>query len=60
MYIQNAILEISQVNVLEKYKTITGRKIIPFFSQDFESFDINYPFDIELLKLKLKKKLRFN
>ena len=58
MYIQNAILEISQVNVLEKYKTITGRKIIPFFSQDFEGFDINYPFDIELLKLKLKKKLR--
>ena len=60
MYIQNAILEISQVNVLEKYKTITGRKIISFFSQDFEGFDINYPFDIELLKLKLKKKLRFN
>lgn len=53
-YIQNASLEISRVSVLDKYKTITGKKIIPFFTKGIEGFDINHPTDLELAK-KIKK-----
>jgi len=55
MFIQNASLEISRINVLKKYKTITGKKIVPFFTKGNEGFDINYPTDIKLLKLKERK-----
>ena len=52
--IQNASLEISNVEVIYKYKTITGKKIIPFYTIDNEGFDINHPQDIFLAKY-LKK-----
>jgi len=52
--VQNASLEISKINVLKKYKTITGKKIIPFYPNQLESFDINYPDDIKLLKILIK------
>lgn len=52
--IQNASLEISNVEVIYKYKTITGKKIIPFYTIDNEGFDINHPQDILLAKY-LKK-----
>ena len=42
VYSQNASLEISKTEVLKKYKTITGKKIMPFFSNDLEGTDINY------------------
>ena len=54
--VQNASLEISKVEVLKKYKTITGKKILPFFLPSVESFDINYPEDLVYLKNKVMKK----
>lgn len=54
-YVQNACLEISKMQVLEKYKTITGKKIIPFFTKKHEGFDINYPNDITRAKTLVKK-----
>jgi CMP-N,N'-diacetyllegionaminic acid synthase len=51
IYSQNASLEISKTNVLKKNKTITGKKIIPFFSNRIESIDINYKEDF----IKAKK-----
>jgi CMP-N,N'-diacetyllegionaminic acid synthase len=54
--VQNASLEISKINVLKKYKTITGKKIIPFYTNQFEGFDINYPADIKLAKVIIKEK----
>lgn len=51
IYSQNASLEISKTDVLKKYKTITGKKIIPFFSSKIEGLDINYKEDL----LKAKK-----
>ncbi len=55
-FIQNASLEISNISVLKKYRTITGKKIIPYFSKGFESFDINYPLDLDFVKYLIHKK----
>ena len=57
VYVQNASLEISKVDVVKKYKTITGKKILSFHSKNSEGFDINFPIDILLAKLLVKKKL---
>ena len=54
--VQNASLEISKTEVLKKYKTITGKKILPFFSPSMEGFDINYPEDLVNLRNKIIKK----
>lgn len=54
IYSQNASLEISKIEVLKKYKTITGKKIMPFYSTDKESIDINYKADF------IKAKKNFN
>ena len=56
IFVQNASLEISSVDVLKKYKTITGKKIVPFFTKGYEGYDINYPSDIKLFKLEMNKK----
>lgn len=55
-FVQNASLEISSVDVLKKYKTITGKRIVPFYTKGIEGFDINYPSDIKLIKLEMNKK----
>jgi CMP-N-acetylneuraminic acid synthetase len=59
VYIQNGSLEISRVEVVDKYKTITGKKIIPYFTSDNEGFDINYPENISQAKfmIKINKKI---
>jgi len=57
VYVQDASLEISKVDVINKYKTITGKKILSFHSKNSEGFDINFPIDILLAKLLIKKKL---
>jgi N-acylneuraminate cytidylyltransferase len=57
IYVQNASLEISKVDVLKKYKTITHKNIIPFFIKGFNAFDINYPFDIKLADFLVKNKI---
>ena len=65
VYIQNASLEISKTSVLKKYKTITGKKIIPFFQDEFKSLDINTRSDLEyaryineMKKIKVDKILK--
>jgi CMP-N-acetylneuraminic acid synthetase len=55
IYIQNASLEISKSFVLKKYKTITGKKIIPFFTKQYEGFDINDKQDFIKAKILIKK-----
>ena len=54
--VQNASLEISKTSVLDKYKTITGKKIIPYFNDKFESYDINYPLDLEFAEYLVSRK----
>jgi len=55
IFIQNASLEISKVSVLKKYKTITGKKIVPFFTKNHEGFDINEKQDFNMAKILVKK-----
>ena len=54
--VQNASLEISKTSILDKYKTITGKKIIPYFNNKFESYDINYPLDLEFAEFLVSRK----
>lgn len=56
IFVQNASLEISKTTVLNKYKTITGKKIIPYFNNKLESYDINYPLDLEFAEYLVRKK----
>lgn len=57
-FIQNASIEISKTSVLKKNKTITGKKIIPFFTNELEGFDINYKKDIIDAQLIYKQKIK--
>ena len=56
IFVQNASLEISKISNLTKYKTITGKKIVPYFNNEFVSFDINYPLDLEFAEYLVHKK----
>lgn len=58
VYIQNASLEISKKEVIKKYKTICGKKIIPFFTNEIEGFDINYISDLNQAKKIIKKNIK--
>jgi len=40
-YVQNASLEMAWTYVVQSFGTISGRKIAPFFTKDYEGFDIN-------------------
>ena len=53
--VQDASLEISKVEVLSLYKSITGKKIIPFYTTNVEGFDINYQHDLEYGHLLARK-----
>ena len=57
MYAQDASLEISKLDVIKKYKTITGKKILPYHSKNLEGFDINFPIDLIFAKFLIKEKL---
>lgn len=45
VYIQNASLEMAWSYVIPAFGTISGRKVAPFFTNDYEGFDINEPED---------------
>lgn len=46
VYVQNASLEISQCANVLKYRTISGNAVVPFFTEGFEGWDINQPYDL--------------
>jgi CMP-N,N'-diacetyllegionaminic acid synthase len=48
VYSQNASLEIAWTRVVFEGHTIAGNVVIPFFTQDYEGFDVNHPYDWEL------------
>ena len=55
IYSQNASLEIAWVKSMKKYKSISGKEIIPYITKNLEGFDINSPEDIVLLDHYVKK-----
>ena len=48
IYVQNASLEIAKAPVIFEDKTIAGNVIIPFFTIDYEGFDVNSNYDWNL------------
>lgn len=47
VYVQNASLEIAWVRVVFEGRTIAGDVVVPFFTEGFEGFDVNKPYDWE-------------
>ncbi len=41
VYIQNASLEIARTPVIHVHNSISGKKIVPFFTEDYEGYDLN-------------------
>ena len=56
-YAQNASLETIKKESFEKYKIISGKKILPLITNSLEGFDINTKIDYELAKLIFNKKI---
>jgi len=48
VYVQNASLEIAWSRVVFQGRTIAGNVVMPFFTQDYEGFDINNEYDWKL------------
>jgi len=45
IFVQNASLEIANTKVVFENNSISGERIIPFITQDYEGYDINRPKD---------------
>ena len=48
VYVQNASLEIAWTRVVFEERTIAGNVLMPFFTKEFEGFDVNNPYDWNL------------
>jgi N-acylneuraminate cytidylyltransferase len=48
VYVQNASLEIACSRVVFEGRTISGTVLVPFFTEDYEGFDVNHPTDLRL------------
>jgi CMP-N,N'-diacetyllegionaminic acid synthase len=45
VYVQNASLEIAWCRVVFERRSIAGEVLMPFFTRDYEGFDMNRPYD---------------
>jgi CMP-N,N'-diacetyllegionaminic acid synthase len=54
VYVQNASLEIAWTRVVFNERTIAGNVVMPFFTRDFEGFDVNTPYDWSLAEQLVK------
>ena len=57
IYVQNASLEIAWTNVVIEGKTIAGNVLVPFFTKDYEGFDVNGEYDWNLAEHMVKNGL---
>jgi N-acylneuraminate cytidylyltransferase len=48
VYVQNASLEIAWSRVVFEGRTIAGNALMPFFTKEYEGFDVNRPYDWRL------------
>jgi N-acylneuraminate cytidylyltransferase len=48
VYVQNASLEIAWTRVVWQGRTIAGQVVMPFFTEGYEGFDVNLPYDWRL------------
>ena len=54
VYVQNASLEIAKTRVVFEEKTIAGNVLMPFFTKDYEGFDVNSDYDWNLAEHLVK------
>jgi N-acylneuraminate cytidylyltransferase len=54
VYAQNASLEIAYCRVVFEGRTIAGEVVMPFFTQGYEGFDVNRPYDWQLAEELVK------
>ena len=54
IYVQNASLEIAKTSNVYTNKSISGDRIMPFFTEGYEGFDLNTTYDWEYAKYLLK------
>ena len=54
VYVQNASLEIAHFKTVYDFDNISGEKIIPFFTEKDEGFDVNVKDDWELAKILIR------
>lgn len=54
VYVQNASLEIAWTRVVFEGSTIAGEAVMPFFTEGYEGFDVNRPYDWQLAEELLK------
>jgi N-acylneuraminate cytidylyltransferase len=57
IYVQNASLEMAHNYCVTNYHSICGERIQPFFTENYEGFDINYEEDFLLAEILIKKRL---
>jgi len=55
IYVQNASLEIAWSLVVLKDRTIAGNVVMPFFTTDYEGFDVNNEYDWQLAEHTVQK-----
>jgi CMP-N-acetylneuraminic acid synthetase len=48
VYVQNSSLEIAWTRVLEKFRDIAGKRVVPLFTDPVEGVSIDYPDDFEV------------
>ena len=48
VYVQNASLEIAKTRVIFEENTIAGNVLVPFFTENYEGFDVNSEYDWQL------------
>jgi CMP-N,N'-diacetyllegionaminic acid synthase len=54
VYVQNASLEIARAQVVFDGKTIAGNVVMPFFTENYEGFDVNSDYDWTLAEHLVK------
>ena len=55
IYVQNASLEMAWSRVVLKDRTIAGTVVMPFFTTDYEGFDVNNEYDWQLAEHLVQK-----
>ena len=55
VYVQNASLEIAWTRVVLQERTIAGNVLMPFFTDEYEGFDVNNPYDWSLAEHLVSK-----
>ena len=56
IFVQNASLEIAWTRVVTEQHTIAGNTIMPFFTEEYEGFDVNSSYDWSLAEELVRRK----